>query len=366
MHAADGITTLQLHEDMRAFVESDHPLAPFVKLQAKSVLEGVAHLPLHPTVQLLLTTVHATRPHVYQHALTAMALAGSLSAVAGQSRFDLRLALLGGLLHDQGEMYINPSYLDTNHPLDAPGFRHLVTHPLIGRMLLVELTDYPAALGQSVAEHHERLDGTGYPARTLASAFSPLGQLQAVVEAAVGMASNSVAPLARTALALRLVPGEFDDDWTSMLVNAARTAREKLEEALPTFDSGQVLANVTELRKCIGKGAELASAIAASQTTTKAVRTVGERALHRFLRLQVAGNAMGLWTANPSEHSPAELHELFVAVSEMRYRLNGMQRECLWTESTLSASEHRVLQPLWMSIPKFAWSPFKVTALDAA
>ena len=69
LRAADGITTHQLHEGTAAFVESGHPLARVVKPQAAAVLEGVGQLPLHSAVQLLLTTVHATRPEVYQHAL---------------------------------------------------------------------------------------------------------------------------------------------------------------------------------------------------------------------------------------------------------------------------------------------------------
>jgi HD-GYP domain-containing protein (c-di-GMP phosphodiesterase class II) len=159
-------------------------------------------LPLHSAVQLLLTTVHATRPEVYQHALVSMALAGALSAAAGQARFDLRMALLTGLLHDMGEMYLDPRYLDNSQPLDAAGYRHVVTHPLIGRMLLLKLTEYPPELADAVAEHHERLDGTGYPARKLGAALSPLGRMQAVVEAAVGMVASARVPLARTALAL--------------------------------------------------------------------------------------------------------------------------------------------------------------------
>jgi hypothetical protein len=93
---------------MAAFVESAHLLARVVKPHAPALLEGVGQLPLHSAVQLLLTTVHATRPEVYQHALVSMALAGALSAAAGQARFDLRMALLTGLLHDMGEMYLDP------------------------------------------------------------------------------------------------------------------------------------------------------------------------------------------------------------------------------------------------------------------
>ncbi len=350
LRAADGITTHQLHEGMADFVESSHPLAPVVKLQGKTVLEGVGQLPLHSAVQLLLTTVHATRPEVYQHALTSMALAGALSAAASQSSYDLRMALLTGLLHDLGEMYLDPRYLDSSQPLDAAGYRHVVTHPLIGRMLLNKLTDYPPALGEAVAEHHERLDGTGYPARKLGPALSPLGRMQAVVEATVGMVATAQAPLARTALALRMVPGEFDEGFTSALVNAARKAGEDLEQAVPLDAPADAQARLTKLRERIEKGTQAAADLCAAKTTTAGVRTAGERALHRLRRLQVAGHAIGLWTADAAGQSPSERFELAVALGEMRYRLGGVRRDCMWSETGLSEAESRVLEHLWTAI----------------
>jgi HD-GYP domain-containing protein (c-di-GMP phosphodiesterase class II) len=350
LRAADGITTHQLHEGIAAFVESAHPLARVVQPQAAVVLEGVGQLPLHSAVQLLLTTVHATRPEVYQHALVSMALAGALSAAAGQARFDLRMALLTGLLHDLGEMYLDPRYLDSSQPLDAAGYRHVVTHPLIGRMLLLKLTDYPPALAEAVAEHHERLDGTGYPARKLGPALSPLGRMQAVVEATVGMVASARAPLARTALALRMVPGEFDDGFTSALVNAARQAGEDLQEAVPHDDPGESQAKLMELRERLERAVQVATDIAAARTATAPVRALAERALHRLRRLQVAGHAIGLWTVEDAGNSLPERFELSVALGEMRYRLGGVRRDCLWSETGLSEAENKVLEPLWTAI----------------
>lgn len=350
LRAADGITTHQLHEGMAAFIESTHPLAPIVKLQAQVVLDGVGQLPLHSAVQLLLTTVHATRPEVYQHALTSMALAGALSAAAGQARFDLRMALLTGLLHDIGEMYLDPRYLDSSQPLDAAGYRHVVTHPLIGRMLLGKLTDYPAPLGEAVAEHHERLDGTGYPARKLGPALSPLGRMQAVVEATVGMVATARAPLARTALALRMVPGEFDDGCTSALVNAARQARENLEEAVPQDDPAAAQAKLMNLRERLDNATTIAAELSAAKTATAAARALGERALHRLRRLHVAGNAIGLWTVENGSQNLPERFELSVALAEMRYRMGGIRRDCMWSETNLSEAESKLLEPLWAAI----------------
>jgi hypothetical protein len=104
------------------------------------------------------------------------------------------------------------------------------------------------------------------------------------------------------------------------------------------------------LRERIEKGTEAATGIAGAKTATAPVRTVAERALHRLRRLQVAGHAIGLWTADAAGSSTSERFELSVALGEMRYRLGGVRRDCMWSETGLTEAESRVLEPLWTAI----------------
>jgi hypothetical protein len=85
-------------------------------------------------------------------------------------------------------------------------------------------------------------------------------------------------------------------------------------------------------------------------TATAPVRALAERALHRLRRLQVAGHAIGLWTVEDAGNSLPERFELSVALGEMRYRLGGVRRDCLWSETGLSEAENKVLEPLWTAI----------------
>ena len=102
-----------------------------------------------------------------------------------------------------------PAY-DPNRPTRDAGYRNLAVHPRTGAMLLTRLAQYPPALARGVAEHHERLDGSGYPGRLLGNAISPLGRQLAVVEVVLGVMAQGDAPWARASFALRMVPGEFD------------------------------------------------------------------------------------------------------------------------------------------------------------
>ena len=229
LRAEDGVTRLQLRAALIAFLESGHALVGAIDPWAELLLDEVQRLPLHAAVQLLLTAARATKPQVFDHAVRGMALAGAMRASTNPERCDVRIAMLGGLLHDLGEMYVNPQHLGGGKPLDVRGYQHVVTHPRVGELLLATMTDYPPALVRAVGEHHERLDGHGYPMRQASTTLSPLGRLLTVTEVALAISTAPTAPLMRTSFALRMIPGEFEEAWVEFFSDAAQRAGEDLD-----------------------------------------------------------------------------------------------------------------------------------------
>jgi HD-GYP domain-containing protein (c-di-GMP phosphodiesterase class II) len=70
---------------------------------------------------------------------------------------------IGGLLHDIGKLSIPDSILRKPGPLDDDEFAIIRQHPERGQELLRELGSFDASVKRLVLDHHERLDGTGYP-----------------------------------------------------------------------------------------------------------------------------------------------------------------------------------------------------------
>ena len=200
------------------------PLSPLLRPHAATLLRETPNLPLHSVAQLLLTAGQAARPASFDHALQAMALNGALTLVHGGSTPELRLAMLCGLLHDLGEMYIAPEHgeADAERTFTFQSYKHLVVHPHVGKLLLQQLTNYPAVVARAVGEHHERLDGSGYPLCQHGEQLSPQGRQLAVTEAVLAVLRGECPLLARASVALRVVPGEFDLGWVGAIAHASR------------------------------------------------------------------------------------------------------------------------------------------------
>ena len=75
----------------------------------------------------------------------------------------LRSLALGGLLHDMGKLAVPDEILQKPGALTDEEFGEIRRHPRNGQELLGELGGFGAEIHRLVLDHHERLDGAGYP-----------------------------------------------------------------------------------------------------------------------------------------------------------------------------------------------------------
>jgi len=341
--AEDGVTPFRLLDELTALWAEDSALSRAMRPYAALLEKQLMQIPLHSVAQLLLTTALATRPDSLPHAVRAMALAGAM-AQAQSSPVDTRLAMLGGLLHDIGEAYIQPQYLDSNLPLDLLGYKHMMVHPRMAQMLLSATTDYPATLCRAVGEHHERLNGSGYPARLSGDAISPLGLILAAVEVTMGIARSRIAPLTHASFALRVVPGEFPSRYSSVVFNMARDAN----ETIPAYGELPEAA-LEHINTTLQQAQQTAQALhtpnaSASQTAIVAL------ALDRLGRLRMSWNSLGIWGLSPTELTSHDHFEMSLAGKELRLRLHELERECMLLAERLPDAEMTQLQPIWADL----------------
>jgi hypothetical protein len=100
-----------------------------------------------------------TELHTRRVALRAVQVGEELGLSGGR----LRSLAIGGLLHDMGKLSVPTEILQKPGPLTDHEYEVIRRHPEWGRSLIRELGGFPAEVERLVMDHHERLDGTGYP-----------------------------------------------------------------------------------------------------------------------------------------------------------------------------------------------------------
>lgn len=317
----DGVTARTLADELQSLLYDPIPLASLLHPHADALLREAAALPVHPVAQLLLSASRTSSPSRFQHAVHAMALNGALMCAHGGNAADLRTAMLCGLLHDLGEMYIGPEFgeSDAERTLDILSYQQLVVHPHVGSLLLKQLTDYPADIVRAVAEHHERMDGSGFPHCLQGDKISPLGRLLAVTESTLAALADNAAELSRASIALRVVPGEFDLRWVGLISQVVR-------EQPPTeahCRADELKARLATL-SAVMDGASDAAAALLHEAVSDDLKGALALTEHLLNRLRRGLTTTGLWHADPV--TLLNIAEVEAVEGELRFRLRRIER----------------------------------------
>jgi HD-GYP domain-containing protein (c-di-GMP phosphodiesterase class II) len=118
---------------------------------------------LGPRVRGLMERLADKDAYLERHTRAVALLAVQVGEQLGLSATRLRALAIGGLLHDIGKLSLPDRILQKPGPLTDEEFAVIRLHPVNGDALIVQLGGFPAAVRRLVLNHHERLDGNGYP-----------------------------------------------------------------------------------------------------------------------------------------------------------------------------------------------------------
>ena len=129
-----------------------------------------------------------TEQHTRRVALRAVQVGERL----GLSKRHLRSLAIGGLLHDIGKLAVPDAILKKPGPLDDAEYAVVKRHPEWGTRLLDQIGGFPKTVRRLVRDHHERLDGTGYPNGLTADALDLDTRILAVCDVYDALISSRV------------------------------------------------------------------------------------------------------------------------------------------------------------------------------
>ena len=142
-------------------------------------------------------------------------------------RKDLDRFALALLLHDVGMCKVPAFLLQKAGPLKAEEREKILLHPMLGVKMMQKLEITFEELLRACFEHHERLDGSGYPQRSKSSQISRVGRLTAVADSFSAMICQRPYALAKQPLdAARELAADsqrYDAEMTKLLVSALAT-----------------------------------------------------------------------------------------------------------------------------------------------
>jgi putative nucleotidyltransferase with HDIG domain len=117
---------------------------------------------LDEMVRAMSLTVEERDPYTAGHQRRTTELAVALAKEMGLSEHQCKGLRMAGLIHDMGKIAIPAEILSKPVGLNTVEFQLIKRHPQVGYDILKQF-DFPWAVDQIVLQHHERLNGSGYP-----------------------------------------------------------------------------------------------------------------------------------------------------------------------------------------------------------
>lgn len=113
-------------------------------------------------VNAIATIVEHRDPYTAGHQKRAARIACAIAGELGLSEEQIEGLQMAGIIHDIGKIYIPAEILSKPGRLSEPEFDMVKSHSQVGFDILKDI-EFPWPIAQIVFQHHERLDGSGYP-----------------------------------------------------------------------------------------------------------------------------------------------------------------------------------------------------------
>jgi PAS domain S-box-containing protein/putative nucleotidyltransferase with HDIG domain len=147
---AFGIFNLRSRQQRNQYLEENLKSAELLKESLIGTIHAVAQ------------TVEKRDPYTAGHQNRVAKLAAVMAGELGLDADRIEGIKLGGMIHDIGKIYVPAEILNRPGKLSAPEYEMIHTHPQVGYDILKDIR-FPWPVAEMVLQHHERLDGSGYP-----------------------------------------------------------------------------------------------------------------------------------------------------------------------------------------------------------
>jgi putative nucleotidyltransferase with HDIG domain len=106
--------------------------------------------------------VESRDPYTAGHQRRVAGLARAIAAEMGLSEWQTMGVYIAGLLHDVGKVAVPFEILNKPGKITQNEFSIIKSHPRIGFEILQKI-EFPWPVTTAILQHHERIDGSGYP-----------------------------------------------------------------------------------------------------------------------------------------------------------------------------------------------------------
>jgi len=320
----DMVDVETLWKDIQDLVRMNLKLAKMVNIIDKGcpLRRTIFSIQIPVPLCFKLTVARDKFPNIYQKSLSTLIISAYLARCDGMNLEAERNVATAALFHDIGMMHIDPALLDPTHIMNGEQRKHLYAHPLTAYLLLREFLELPKCISDAVLEHHERMDGRGYPRGLQGNSIRRYAQILAIADVA-GRALD-VGSSAEQCQQLEVMLKLNSKQYGGGLIGFLSTFWEHGDA-----DRTESLGNSDELVSQVGQITKLFDDFENHDQDSKG------NEVYNFAKNRLAGLKLALLDAGFDPHDPDVLIQRFADDPEFMMNYAPLLKETLWQFKTL-------------------------------
>lgn len=216
-------------------------------MTADKLLAPVRAMLLPPSLAFKLTVMREQHPNLFEHSVRMMLAAVYLGIKSGWSDRECVPLATAALLHDIGVLHMDPVWHDLSNKMTAAGRQQLMAHPITAMLIIRAQNVFPRSVEQAVLEHHECMDGSGYPRGLRGDQISLMGQILLVAEVVAAFFEKyaNEAAAQRLSLTLRLNHRKFPASLIACLLPVLQIRAVQTDVQVTQADVEQIIAQLS-------------------------------------------------------------------------------------------------------------------------
>lgn len=144
---------------------------------------------LHSTIEAMSRIMEWRDPYTAGHQKRVAMIAAAIADELGWSEEEKKSVYLAGLVHDIGKIAVPSEILTKPSTLSELEMQLVRGHVETGYQILKDVP-FPWPISDMIHQHHERLDGTGYPNKLVGEQICPGARILAVADTIEAMATH--------------------------------------------------------------------------------------------------------------------------------------------------------------------------------
>lgn len=169
---SEGIQYLYNNSDSESFINTTNSIT-------NDLMKAIQY---NDAIAVDINALKTSDEYTFKHSVDVATMSMIIAKEQGLKKDDIYRIGIAGLLHDMGKSKIPLEILNKPARLNDDEFAMMKQHSVLGYRILNEKNEFPANISLSVLQHHEKMNGKGYPLGVSSDKITPYAKILSVAD----------------------------------------------------------------------------------------------------------------------------------------------------------------------------------------